>query len=733
MKKTLCLSIVIVLSVAFTNAQIINVPADALTIQAGIDSASNGDTVLVEEGTYLENIDFMGKAIIVASEFILDGDTSHISRTIIDGSQATDPDTASVVSFKSGEDTTSVITGFTITGGKGTAKDKILEGDPDRVFKAGGGIYFYQSGGKATFNIIESNDVNTGSKYNRGIGGGVLARGGDGQVIVLRHNIIRNNFMVSSWGAAFGGGVGLIGGGFLVDNNTIQENSLDAVTASEGAGMYISLLPYSTQIGIFRNNIITGNQALSNTNSGYGGGMLLECNFDSSRAQLLNNVIADNYVKGYDGGITIWGKRIDMINNTFVENRAEMNGLCLGLYEPSSDMILVNNILWSGAEDDKQNIHLEGLKTSFSGVVLCHNILDNPILPENPVTAFNNTYMEPVFEEGSYSQAELSPGVGRGEDSVMIGDTLYVAPALDLSGNPRPHVSDGLVDIGALESTWPLQLFPEADLATIYFGSDTVKPAFQRDVLSYEMGIPDTSSSAAALMATPVDYLAEVLVEEPDDLLSESDADRTATITVHSSDQSTQKSYSVMFQLLSIDASLNSLEVDTGALVPSFDPQVLSYVDTLPYGSTETPGVTYTTSDENASVEVNPASDVTSFIKDLRTTTITVTAELGSPSLTYEIDFIVNPTDPGTDIQVAESTPTVQLYPNPFSTYASLEISNLEKIKSIQLVNMMGQVVRNIDHTGGEAMVIERNGLPAGLYFLRIQSDRTIIRKVLIE
>ena len=120
MKKTACFSFVIVLLVAVTNAQIINVPSDKLTIQAGIDSASNGDTVLVEEGTYLENIDFMGKAIVVASKFILDGDTSHISKTIIDGSQATDPDTASVVSFKSGEDTTSVITGFTITGGKGT-------------------------------------------------------------------------------------------------------------------------------------------------------------------------------------------------------------------------------------------------------------------------------------------------------------------------------------------------------------------------------------------------------------------------------------------------------------------------------------------------------------------------------------------------------------------------------------------------------------------------------------
>ena len=100
--RLLCGLLLALLSFASSAQNVIEVPADQPTIQAGIDAAVNGDSVVVAPGTYHEVLNFHGKAIALLSA---DGPLV----TIIDGQQRN-----SVFTFESGETRSSMVSGFTI-------------------------------------------------------------------------------------------------------------------------------------------------------------------------------------------------------------------------------------------------------------------------------------------------------------------------------------------------------------------------------------------------------------------------------------------------------------------------------------------------------------------------------------------------------------------------------------------------------------------------------------------
>ena len=184
--------IIFILAAMSANAQILNVPGTYPTIQAGINAAQPGDTVLVAEGTYYEQISFMGKAITVASNYIIDGDAGHIYNTVLDGSQLP-AGNSSVVLFVSGEDTSSVINGFTIQNGTGTL---------DETFMRGGGVYIESSGAKIVNNRIIQNTIDvTAYPENYNAGGSAIATNPDSYEnwVVLENNTIDNNHVITDY------------------------------------------------------------------------------------------------------------------------------------------------------------------------------------------------------------------------------------------------------------------------------------------------------------------------------------------------------------------------------------------------------------------------------------------------------------------------------------------------------------------------------------------------------
>lgn len=324
----------------FSFAQIIHVPGDHSTVQDGIDAATVGDTVLVADGTYLENIRFMGKAITVASHFIMDGDTNHINNTILDGSQPSNPDEASVVSFLNGEDTTSIICGFTITGGTGMI-------DPKYGARIGGGIVSRYAGAKITHNKITGNSV---TAANHAWGGGINCFMDTGDYwTILENNTITGNQSIAGSGWAEGGGVE-ISSNARVMNNTIVDNYCTSASGDADGG---GLIHFSINLAMsltLKNNQISNN-TITSTNISRGGGVSIWF----SECQILDNTINNNSSTGsITNGAGLFFKEpstVTMRGNIIKENTVNTSNIYWGpgcmVVRPLGSIYLGENEFWN--------------------------------------------------------------------------------------------------------------------------------------------------------------------------------------------------------------------------------------------------------------------------------------------------------------------------------------------------------------------------------------------------
>ena len=329
------------------SATVLHVPGEYPTIQAGIDAAVDGDTVLVADGTYTgegnRDIDFGGRAILLTSENGRDA-------TVIDceGSEV-DPHRGFI--FHSGEGPGSIVEGFTITngwvpyGGGGaiqcygysspTIIDNLITGN--RIPSAeGGGIVCYQQ----SCPVIRGNTISDN-----------LADLGDGAGIHCRASspIIEGNTITGNW-AAFGcgGGISCAFG----SSPTIVGNVITGNTASiSGGGVWCD-----SSSPLIRGNTIVENRV------SFGGGGGITCHY-SSAPLIEDNTIAGNLAAdGSGGGIACASSFPVVSGNTIVGNRAVDRGGGFSCGAASS-AIIMNSILWADSASSDPEIYVDEAAT----------------------------------------------------------------------------------------------------------------------------------------------------------------------------------------------------------------------------------------------------------------------------------------------------------------------------------------------------------------------------------
>jgi len=329
-------------ALSLLSATIINVPADSSTIQAGIDGATDGDTVLVQPGTYIENINFNGKNIVVGSLFLTTQDTSYILSTIVDGNQS-----GSVVTFANGEDSTALLNGFTITNGNGT--------NVSGIQRFGGGIYSYNSS-----NPIISDCIITGNSAGAGSGGGISCYYASA---TIKNCIIRDN---TNHGIS-----NAFGAGIMVVNCLIRDN----YASDYGGGIHAGGGSSPTII----NCTIVNNDSYHHTSTGI---------YAISGGTVLNSIVRDNI-----------GPDILIIQGTTNVTYSNIEGGYTGTGNIDTDPLFIDSTNNDYRLTDNSPCIGSGLNTSLVPAIdLDGNLRPNPVGSNPDMGAYENSLGVPLNE-----------------------------------------------------------------------------------------------------------------------------------------------------------------------------------------------------------------------------------------------------------------------------------------------------------------------------------------------
>jgi len=330
------------------------------SIQAAIDAAASGDTIMVAAGKYTENLT-IDKSITLTG--------AGASNTIINGNSKN----RCINIYKlNNADLTVSISGFTITGGSAGG---------------GGGIYNY------TFSTLNLSNSTISSNVSNEHGGGIKNSG----TLDITGCTISGN--TATWGLSTdGGGIYNDDGNLTITGSTISGNKANG----EGGGIFKDEGPLTITNctisgntsgynggGIYNykdsltitNSTISGNKA-----SDEGGGIY---NDDNSTTAITNSTISSNKAENGDGGgIYNDDSTLTINNSTISGNTATVDGA--GIYNIITSPITDATNNWWGTANGPYNVNTNpsGTGNSVSDNVDYTPWLTNPVVytPLNPLS-----------------------------------------------------------------------------------------------------------------------------------------------------------------------------------------------------------------------------------------------------------------------------------------------------------------------------------------------------------
>lgn len=326
-----------------TPSATIRVPGDYGTIQQAIDAARAGDVVEVAPGTYPGNLDFQGKRITVRS-------AEGAARTIIDcGSPAASSGTGRRgVYFHQGETTDSVLSGFTIQGGR--IYGDAIPADPlhwtqSASHPIGGGIYCEFSSPTIAGCIIRD--------CRAELGGGIGCVGAGPAIINCTIEQCQAGGLGSAGTGGRGAGIALVGESYAtITHCVVQSNRVSH--DGRGAGLYV--LHSSAVVGgctfSFADNLAGG--ALRGGGAYCGGDasdvLFKNCIFSNNRADAGAGIFVERITNALPSvTASSWRCAVAVINCTVAQNSltyALGSSAGGGISSNGAILTIANSIVW---------------------------------------------------------------------------------------------------------------------------------------------------------------------------------------------------------------------------------------------------------------------------------------------------------------------------------------------------------------------------------------------------